>query len=192
MENIFFVAFVIGIIYTVVSFLLGTVISFGDLNTELEFDINWDDIGFFDVPISPLKPIIIASFITVFGVIGLIIYKYYKFPMILSIIIAFTAALIISFLIYHFIVIPLYRTQNRMVHDINELSDKSAIVLSSIYGNKYGKIRYTIEEGVYSGPARSVDGRDIKQGESALIVKIEKNVFFVERVNKDIMVNIPE
>lgn len=192
MENIFFVAFVIGIIYTVVSFLLGTVISFGDLNTELEFDINWDDIGFFDVPISPLKPIIIASFITVFGGIGLIIYKYYKFPMILSIIIAFTTALIISFLIYHFIVIPLYRTQNRMVHDINKLSDKSVIVLSSIYGNKYGKIRYTIEEGVYSGPARSVDGRDIKQGESALIVKIEKNVFFVERVNKDIMVNIPE
>lgn len=188
MEQIFFILFAVGILYSVISFLLGNVFTFGDMDADIGID--WSDIGFFDIPVSPFRPIVIAGFITVFGGIGLLLHKYYSLPAVLSSIAAFAAALLISFIVYRFVVVPVYRAQNGNVHSINDVKGLDAIVTSSIVGSSFGRIRYTADNQFYSAPARSEDGSDIRQGEKAVIVRIDKNVFYVKRkVETDL--NVP-
>ncbi|MCG8498868.1 MAG: YqiJ family protein [Firmicutes bacterium] len=180
MEHIFLIAFIVGILYSLVSFLLGQIIDFavGDIDVDFE----WENMGFFDMPVSPLKPIVIAAFMTIFGGVGVLAYDYRKLSFLLSFLIAFLIAFAGAFVIYRFIVIPLYRAQNTSSHDIHKLQGTEAVVTSSIYGAQFGKIRYVINDCTYSAPAKSVYQKDIKQGEKVLIVEVENNVFYVENL----------
>ena len=82
MEHIFLIAFIVGILYTLISFLLGQIVDFA--GGDIDVDFEWENIGFFDIPISPLKPVVIASFITVFGGVGILAYRYQGFPFLFS------------------------------------------------------------------------------------------------------------
>jgi membrane protein implicated in regulation of membrane protease activity len=179
MERIFYLTFATGILYAVVSFILSN--AFGDLDSDINID--WSDIGFLDIPISPFRPVVIACFVTVFGGIGLLVRRYYGLPSVLSFLIAFAAALTVSFLLYRLVVVPLYRAQNGFVHDMNEIAGRPALVTHSIYGGQYGRVRYTINGEIFSAPARSVDGLDIRQGEESIIVKVEKNLLLVQKAS---------
>ncbi|WP_094545948.1 NfeD family protein [Petroclostridium xylanilyticum] len=182
MGNIFFIAFAVGVVYTLISFLLGQILSFD--GGDIDVDLDWEGIGFFDIPISPLKPVIIASFITIFGGVGLLAHRYNGMTFLLSFCLALTMALIGAFLIYKLIVIPLYRAQNTSAHDINHLQGTDAVVTSSIYGDKFGRIRYVVNDCTYSAPARSINQQDIRQGEKVIIIDVEKNVFYVEKLHE--------
>lgn len=180
MENLFLITFMIGVIYTVISFLLGQIVDFA--GGDMDVDFGWENIGFFDIPVSPLKPVVIASFMTIFGGVGLLAYRYKGVSFALSLTMAFAIAFVSAFLIYRLIVIPLYRAQNTSAHDIDKLQGTDAVVTSSIYGDSFGRIRYVVNDCTYSAPAKSISQKDIKQGEKVLIVEVENKVFYVEKI----------
>jgi membrane protein implicated in regulation of membrane protease activity len=182
MESLFFLSFAVGVLYTVISFVLSN--AFGDLDGDVNID--WSDIGFLDIPISPFRPIVIACFITVFGGTGLLARRYYGLPSVLSFLIAFTTALLLSYLLYRLVVVPLYRAQNGYVHHIDEVAGMPVLVTHSIYGTRYGKVRYIIDGEVFSAPARSADGLDIRQGEEAVVVEVKKNLLVVQKAAADL------
>ena len=176
MLRLFQICFLTGTVYTVISFLIGQLFDFIDLDGDVDFD--GDVTG---VTISPLKPIIIVAFTTVFGGIGIISIKA-GLVTILALIIAVCSGLFISFIIYKYIVVPLYKAQNTSAASQVELIGHRAKMKLGTKGDSFGRISYVINDNTYTAPARSLDGKDINKGEDVIIIEIRKNVFFVGKL----------
>lgn len=127
---------------------------------------------------SPLKPIIIASFLIVFGGTGMMAEALgWRFGFTLA------AALILAFLVatvlFRFVVAPLYRLQNTSAATRDQLIGLAALVTTPIYENGFGTISYRFKENIYNAPARSLTGKPVAQGEKVVIVKLEGKAFIV-------------
>ncbi len=172
MRLLFQTCFWTGVILTVVSFVLGRLFDF--LNIDGDLDIP-GEVSFMTV--SPLKPIVILTFITVFGGVGIMSME--KRDFISSLLIALAAAFILSYVVYRFIVVPLYRAQNTSSVSQSELIGHEASAALEMEGENFGKILYSVNGNIYTGPARSIDGVRIKRGEKVVIERIENNIFWV-------------
>lgn len=202
--RIFQVCFASGVLFTVLSFILGRVSDFSDMGTDIEAGVDMDADMNFDadldidadggleldtgaagdvpeLPVSPLKPIIITTFVTVFGGIGMIC-MIKGVSQAAAAVIALSAGLATSFLLHRFIIVPLYRAQNTSAISQKELRGALAKVTLAIRDNRFGKISYTMGGNTYSAPAKSVDGSDIERGVPVVIINIEKNVFYIKKI----------
>ena len=176
--KLFQICFYTGILFTVVSLLLGQLFDFLNLDLDLDLDLDGDIFG---VSVSPIKPIIIMSFITTLGGVGIICINKGINPLV-SFLIALVVGASISTILHKFVVAPLYRAQNTSAISQQELIGYRAKTKINIIGDKFGSITYVVNGNTYSAPAKAIDGMDIYQGEEVKIVSIEKNIFFVVRV----------
>lgn len=198
MLRFFQVCFVTGALFTAVSFVLGQVTHFVGMDahaghmdvgghTDMTADGHLDSqvdvhVPFLQgLPISPLKPVIIASFITVFGGVGIICLQK-NYSSILALFIAIAAAFAVSALIYAFILVPLYKAQSTSAVSQKELIGSIAKAVLNMNGNTYGKITYSASGNTYSAPAKSIDGREIGSGANVVIIDIKKNTFLVKEI----------
>ncbi|MDR2899529.1 MAG: hypothetical protein LBU94_04375 [Clostridiales bacterium] len=176
---LFKVCFGVGIGYTVLAFLLGEVIHFGDFggsDGDLDFDLDSHvpgDAG----SISPLKPACIAAFITVFGGCGILFLP--RFGGLLAVMMASLLGAIVAFLIFRFIIVPLNRAQNTSAVEKQSLIGSNAVVTERIPQGHFGKITYFVNGNTYSAPAKSEDGNEIARNSNVEITHIEKNTYFV-------------
>jgi membrane protein implicated in regulation of membrane protease activity len=168
MDTFFLVCFGVGAGYIVISFFLGELFGLFDFAADI-------DIGF----ASPLKPSVIASFLIVFGGLGLLLIK--RVNLFLAISIALTLACIVSFLIFRYVIVPLTRAQNTSAVEKQSLIGSPALVTVQIPQGKFGKIRYFANGNTYSAPAKSEDGNELAQNEEVIIVYIERNTYYVAR-----------
>lgn len=167
MKFMYYLFFSAGVMYTIITFILGGIFDGLDIGGH----------GAFEGVFSALKPAIIISFITIFGGLGLITLN--KMPWYLSIIISFVSALSISVSINKFIVVPLYKSENTSSGERAEFIGREAKVISTILENSYGTIAYSYKGNSYTSPAKSLEGERIEQGSNVIIVKIEGNTFYV-------------
>jgi membrane protein implicated in regulation of membrane protease activity len=170
MEHAYFIMFCVGVMYTVITFFLGGVLHIAHIGGH------GDGSGGI---ISPLKPIAIVSFITVFGGTG-IIGTHYKLNMVIIFILAFILAISISFSLYRFIIIPLTKAQNTSAVYQEEIIGMEATVISTIIENGFGTISYVVNGSKYNAPAQHVSKKSVKQGEKVMIYDIKNNIFYVE------------
>lgn len=196
MEQVYTVIFWVGVIYTVVTFLLGGLFGLFHLGVHIDthLDANFD--GHIDMPhidingtaptftVFPIKPITIVSFLTVFGGIGMMGDKLKLYGMVLFIIALFSG-LIVSVILYKFIVVPLYKAQNTSAFSQKKLIGVKAKVISQVFENGFGTISYVVNGKKYNAPAQHVGKKAIMQGEEVIIYEIKNNVFYVEPLNYD-------
>lgn len=176
MLRFFQICFFAGTIYTVVSFLLGQLFDFVDIDGDVDFD--GDIPGF---AISPLKPIVIVAFVTVFGGSGIILTRT-GLTALLSLIIALFLGFLMAFIIYKYIVIPLYRAQNTSAASQKELIGQCAKMKLGTKGDSFGRISYVVNGNIYTAPAKSIDGKEINEDENVIIVDIQNNIFYVDKI----------
>lgn len=169
------VCFVVGCGYIVISFFVGELLDIGDILSG-DFDVDID--GFSGA--SPFKPVVIASFLAVFGGIGLILYPDKNY--ILALGISLVAALFVSYSMYKLVIVNMYNAQNTSAVDVQSLVGHLATVTEKIPEEKFGKITYVVNGNTYSAPAKSIDNIEIIRGSKVKIVLIEKHVFFVKVV----------
>jgi membrane protein implicated in regulation of membrane protease activity len=181
MEHLYTIIFWVGVIYTVVTFLLGGLFEFSHLDGHVDAHIDSNS-GLFHFTTFPLKPITIVSFITVFGGIG-IIGTQNKFSGIFTFVLAFATGFITSFILYRFVVVPLYKAQNTSAVSQDKLIGMKAVVISSILEDGFGAISYTVNGNKYNAPAQQVNKKSVPQGEEVIIYEIKNNVFYVEPLN---------
>ena len=177
MVAFFYILFGVGVLYTVVTFFIGQLMDFADI------DVDFDMENFSSMPVSPLKPMIIAAFLTAFGGLGLI-FLHRGWGNLVTILIALLGALLICTVIYYFVMVPLYRAQNTSAVAQSHTIGYKAKVTVPIENGKYGKIKYTINGNTYSAPAKSFSGGDLRSGEEVLIIDIKKNVYYVDAIKK--------
>lgn len=200
MLKVFQVCFVTGVLFSVVSFLMGRISDFSHMGADTGTDIHFDhdvhidlhpDSGLHadmdtaaaspELSVSPLKPIVLATFVTVFGGVGLICTINDLSPA-ASVIISLVSGAAAAFFIYRCIIVPLYRAQNTNTVSRKMLRGSIARVSLPIRGDAFGKITYTAGGNICSAPARSADGEDIEGGDPVVIVNIEKNTFYVKKI----------
>ncbi len=169
MQTLFYICFGVGVGYIFIGFILGEVVGL------IDFDGDFDLGG----TISPLKPSVLAAFLTVFGGVGLIAQS--RIGLSLAFFVSGLAGLSVSYLFYRFIIIPLYKAQNTSAVEIQSLIGHNATVTEFIPQGRYGKITYFVNGNTYSAPAKSEDGNEIKRNEAVEIVYIEKNTYYVRR-----------
>lgn len=189
------VIFFVGVIYTVVTFLLGGLFGIAhigghiDTNVDTHIDIQpHADLhigGQGDsstINVFPIKPITIVSLITVFGGIG-IIGTYYEINPILLFVVALSSGFIVSFLLYRFVVLPLYNAQNTSAVSERSLIGLRAKVISPIIEKGFGTIAYVVNGSKYNAPAQHIAKKSVSLGEEVIIYEIKNNVFYIEPLN---------
>ncbi|MBC2581300.1 hypothetical protein HGI79_13545 [Clostridium sp. DJ247] len=186
MEQVYTIIFWVGVIYTVITFLIGSLFDF------VHFDSHIDTHTIF-----PLKPITIVSFITVFGGIG-IIGTSSRLNAIFTFIIAFATGIIVSFILYRLILIPLYKAQNTSAVSQDALIGMKAIVISPILEDGFGVIAYIVNGNKYNAPAQHVGKSSIPLSKTEKIVIVDsgsgegKGASKVTGYVSDIMSQLPE
>ncbi|WP_051273563.1 NfeD family protein [Desulfotruncus alcoholivorax] len=122
-----------------------------------------------------------AAFLTVFGGVGIIGLNYLQLGIIVTLTAALASALLVSFLMFRYILVPLYKAQTSAVSQ-QDLIGSLATVKLHMHSNSVGRIIYVVNDNTYTAPARSVDGAEIPAGSKVVIVDIEKNVFKVSKI----------
>ena len=188
---LFQVCFGVGIGYAVISFFLGELFELGgvdggvDLDADFDFDIDLD-VGFdtdaeFSTAggnsVTPLKPVCIAAFICVFGGSGMIFLP--NFGPLLALMLAATSGLIIAWMLFKFLLVPLHKAQNTSTVEKQSLIGSKAVVTEKIPQGQFGKITYYVNGNIYSAPAKSENGSEISRNANVEITHIEKNTYFV-------------
>jgi hypothetical protein len=135
-----------------------------------------------DVTVSPLSPITIATFVTVFGGVGVLSVQLFDIDPRLSLVFATVGGLAsagIMFVLYSQILI---RSQGSSEIHQGELVGLQAEVTVPIGETAAGQVTYLTRSGRMSSMARSVDGRAIPRGQFVTIVRTIGSQVLVEPV----------
>jgi hypothetical protein len=135
-----------------------------------------------DVTVSPLSPITIATFVTVFGGIGVLSTQLFVVDPRLSLVFATVGGLAcagIMFVLYSQILI---RSQASSEIHQGEIVGLQAEVAVPIGETAAGQVTYLTRSGRMSSMARSVDGRAIPRGQFVTIVRVIGSQVLVELV----------
>lgn len=181
MERFYQIVFLVGIFYTVFTFLLGNLFSSFDIDFDMDTDISTD------IPwltISPLKPIVVISFLITFGGVGWMRSSKDESGL-MTFFIAVGIAFVVAFLLYILVVVPLYKSQARnLANNRDDIIGDTAEVINAILPGSYGKISYEIKNSRYTASAKATDGQRIDQNEKVMIVKIDGRDFYVEKIRE--------
>lgn len=191
MEKLFDICFKTGVIFTVVSFVLGQIFG-GDSDLGIDTDIDMDIDVDIDTDISgagkglstitPLKPALIAAFITVFGGVGLMALNRGYSSFVASLL-GTTLGFAIAGAMYKLIIVPLHKRQS-IAHSNKSLVGYEAKIIVPIPMGEMGKIRYIVDQNTYTAPAKAIDSQcSLKDGDIVIIKRIDKHIFYVEKKN---------
>ena len=92
---------------------------------------------------------------------------------------AATLGLIVAYLMYRFVIVPLHKAQNTSAVEKQSLIGHNAVVTEKIPQGQFGKITYYVNGNTYSSPAKSEDGNEIIRNTNVQIVHIDKNTYYV-------------
>jgi hypothetical protein len=126
-----------------------------------------------------INPLVAVSFLTVFGGLGILGTDYFKWMAVVVFFVSLLAGVFVSFILYKFIVIPLYKSENSTEVSREDLIYTTADVISPIMKNGFGEIKYTVNSIRCTAPAKHFKGNAVKQGEKVIIYNIENNIFYV-------------
>lgn len=124
-----------------------------------------------DVSVSPLSPMTIATFVTVFGGVGVITIQLFNASPGVSLIISLLSGLACAGLMYLFYSQFLIRSQGSSEVRRGELIGLHAQVTVPIGENAMGQVTYRAKAGRMNSMARSLDGSPIPRGQFVEIVR---------------------
>lgn len=207
MDNAYKIMFAVGVLYTFVSFLISGLSGAFHLGSHAAGHVHFDGhhghsghighhhahagthsggasdtlFSWFSILINPL---VAVSFLTVFGGLGMLGVDYFKWNSVLVLVVSLASGIIVASLLYRFVAIPLYKSENSTDVSRDDLIGKDAEVISTILENGFGKIGYVVNSIRYTAPAKHMEDKAVLQGEKVVICKIENNVFYVTELNK--------
>ncbi len=178
---IYFICFLVGFIYAVVSGALAHVFG-GDSDVHVDAS---GHIGFEggDVGLSVASPTLIAAFLSGFGGTGLIIHNLYHPGAGLSLLIATIGGLVIAGGAYVILGFLYQKTQAGSEFRDEQVVGRSAEVTLAIPDSGVGEIAFSVKGAREVAPARSEDGIPIPRHAAVKITKAVAGTFYVKKLN---------
>ncbi len=185
---VYLICFGVGLLFTIVSAFMADVFGGHDLHVDMNgHDLGGADghaeagFGSHDMPgFSPLSPTTIASFVTAFGGIGMILSRIQATQ---SVFISAPLALLggfgIATLVFLLFRSVFRRTQSSSESKVAQVIGLTATVITPIAANGVGEIAYIHGGSRYTAPARSEGGAVFGNGQTVKIMRIVGTQFYV-------------
>jgi membrane protein implicated in regulation of membrane protease activity len=180
MITVYIICLVFGLMFTLASAFLGHLFGgHGDVGTGGHADAGFDSDG---IPgISLFSPTVLASFITAFGAVGLVLSGFETTRNVwVSAPISFLSGLLIALVVLWLFNLVFRKTQSSSEGNVSQLIGRLAAIISPIPENGVGEISYVQFGARYTAPARDEKGRAIPSGKTVKITRIVGTQFFVE------------
>ncbi len=183
LSGFFLLCLIAGLIYAVISLIMS-----GGFSPDVDSDISVDgsdiDAGHVsgEITFSPISPTVIATFITAFGAGGIVATEGLKWGPFPAVALACGSGLAIAGLVYGVLNAVYKRTQGSSEAHVEDVIGIIAQVLTPISNDGVGEIAYVCRGARLTGPARSVDGREIGKNTSVEIVRVTGSTLYVRPV----------
>jgi len=182
---VYSICFGVGLLFAVISAFLGHLFGGHDAHVDVgtggHAEAGFEDTG---MPgLSPFSPTTIASFITSFGAIGLILSRIEatKNPWVSAPLATLGACLIAGavMMLFGFI---FHKTQSSSESRVGMLVGLTGTIITPIPANGVGEIAYVHRGSRYTAPARNERGAPVASGETVKIVRIVGSQLYVSPV----------
>ena len=145
-----------------------------------------------EIQLSPVSPMIISGFITIFGAAGVVTENtkpdmHLTFKVLIALGVAFLAAAFLWFILRAIIRAISGSSEAR----VKELIGHEAEVITPIRASGVGEIAYVCEGSRYNSPARSIDKSDMERSTLVKIVRIVGTTYFVRALTEEELMNEP-
>ncbi|GMK37383.1 hypothetical protein PCCS19_04360 [Paenibacillus sp. CCS19] len=174
METLFLSCLIGGILFAIISVLLGDWIS-ASLDGALDF-LSVEGYSLF-------RPTVIASWITVFGGAGLLLHEYTKLGTITVLILTFLIASAFAVGLYLSYIRPMEQSENSVGFSIHELVGLLGEVLVPIPQHGFGEVMVQVGAARSHYIAASFDGTEIPPEARIIVVEVDasEGVLFVSK-----------
>jgi hypothetical protein len=169
---IYFLSFVIGLGYAAVVGLSGHLFG-GDVG-DTHMDVGTD------LPITPLSPTVLSTFLTGFGGGGLLANSYFQLPMGKGVVVAILTGIALSGGTFGVLTLLFRNTQAGAEFSLDEMVGRIVQIITPIPENGTGEVALTVKGTRIAGPARSVDGKPIPRSTPVTVVRVVGNVYYVQ------------
>lgn len=169
---IYFLSFVIGLGYAVMVGLSGHLFG-GDVG-DTHMDIGTD------LPITPLSPTVLSTFLTGFGGGGLLANSYFILPLGKGVVVAILTGIALSGGTFGVLTLLFRNTQAGAEFSLDEMVGRDVQIITPIPENGTGEVALVVKGTRISGPARSVDGKAIGRDRPVTVVRVVGNVYYVQ------------
>jgi membrane protein implicated in regulation of membrane protease activity len=178
------ICFGVGLVFTLVSAFMADVFGGHDVGGGHEGAGGHAEAGsgVDDMPgFSALSPTTIASFVTAFGGVGMVLSKFDKTssPWV-SVPLSAVGGLLIAALVLALFRAVFRRTQSSSEARVGKLVGTTGNIITPIPPNGVGEIAYVSGGSRYTAPARSLNGAEITNGKTVRIARIVGSQFYVE------------
>ncbi|MED5020565.1 NfeD family protein [Paenibacillus chibensis] len=172
METLFWSCLAGGILFAVVSVVLGDLVSHA-LDGLLDF-----------LSVDFLKPMVIASAVTVFGGAGILLMHYTGFGGLVTVLLSVLIAVVISALVYVFYVKPMDNSENSTGYSIRELSGRIGEVTIPIPETGFGEVMIKLGAGNTVHIASSFERHLLSAGTRVVVVDVLDGVLRVTKLDE--------
>lgn len=174
---VYFLSFVIGLGYAIVVGLASHF--FGGDGGDGHMDVGTD------LPIHPLSPTIIATFLTGFGGGGLLANSYFQLSLGKGVVVAILTGLLLSGGTFGVLTLLFRNTQAGSEFSLVDMVGRIVEIITPIPENGTGEVALIAKGTRVAGPARSTDGKAISRNTPVEIVRVVGSVYYVRAAAQD-------
>lgn len=169
MAELYWACFAGGILFTLVTVVLGDLLSQA-VHGALDFlSADW------------LNPTVLAGGITAFGGVGILADKYTGLLWPLVMLIALGAAVLAGALLYFLSVKPMKNSENSTAYSMKSLNGRLGEVITSIPADGFGEVLIKVGAGNTNHIAASFDRTVIQAGTRVVVVEVRDDTAYVSR-----------
>lgn len=171
---IYFLSFAVGLGYAIFVGVAGHL--FGGDHGDVHMDVGTD------LPLSPLSPTVIATFLTGFGGGGMLANSYFQMSVGKGVIVAIVSGILLSGGTYTVLFFLFRETQAGAEFSLEDMVGRTVQVITTIPEGGTGEIAVEAKGSRINGPAKSVDGSGIPRNAAVTIVRVVGNLYFVKEI----------
>jgi membrane-bound ClpP family serine protease len=132
-----------------------------------------------DLPLSPLSPTVISTFLTGFGGGGMLANSYFGLPLGKGVLVALLTGFVLSAGTFGVLAVLFKNTQAGSEFELGDMIGRSVEVITPIPANGTGEVAVVVKGTRVNGPARSVDGKAISRNMPVTVVRVVGAVYYV-------------
>lgn len=127
----------------------------------------------------------LLCFTGVASAFGYMLLRFTDLSNLTSMLFAVLLSLVITVLLNLFVFVPLSKMESSTAFRVEDMQGEVGDVTLRIPCDSVGEVTVMTPLGVVSRTARSFDGKEVQQGDKALIIEVKDHIFYVVKYDKD-------
>ncbi len=170
---VYFICFIIGLGYAIVIGITGHLFGGDAVDTHM-------DVGT-DLPLSPLSPTVISTFLTGFGGGGMLAHTYFQLSLGKGVLVAVITGFLLSGGAFLVLTVLFKNTQAGSEYSASDIVGRTVQVITPIPENGTGEVAVIAKGTRIVGPARSLDGKAVPRNAPVTVVQVVGSVYVVQQ-----------